>query len=89
MVECQSSYIAQVLSKLILSGKRALSVKKPVFERFSAYVQEALSHTVWAASCSSWYVCNAAMQSGNATERTCISAWRGLHTGTRRHRARL
>lgn len=55
MIEAQVGYMVEALNALKARGARALDVKPEAHARFNAQLQQDLSGTAWAGSCSSWY----------------------------------
>ncbi len=55
MIEAQVAYMIEALKALKARGARALSVKPDAQARFNAGLQQDLTQTAWAGSCSSWY----------------------------------
>jgi cation diffusion facilitator CzcD-associated flavoprotein CzcO len=55
MIEAQVAYMVEALKALKARGAKALAVKPQAHARFNAQLQQDLSGTAWAGSCSSWY----------------------------------
>ncbi|WP_116451285.1 flavin-containing monooxygenase [Blastococcus litoris] len=56
MLEAQVSWVVQAVRALRDGRVRELEVRRDVAERFDAWVQERVGHTVFAGGCSSWYI---------------------------------
>jgi cation diffusion facilitator CzcD-associated flavoprotein CzcO len=56
MIEAQLAYVLAALGTLKQTGAQTLDVKAEVQHRYVDELQRALSHTVWASGCRSWYL---------------------------------
>ncbi len=56
MLESQFRYVISGLKQMRAKGIRTLEPKAAVQSRFNQRLQQALTHTVWARGCSSWYL---------------------------------
>ena len=68
MIECQMRYLADALD--LLREHRLMAVRPEVYRAYNDTLQERLSHTVWAAGCSSWYHNEAGRITNNWPGRT-------------------
>jgi len=55
MIESQVGYMVEAMKELKRRGARSLTVKDEAFKRFNVELQQDLTQTAWAGSCSSWY----------------------------------
>jgi len=55
MLERQMAYVLTCVRRLVEDGVTALDIRPEVEGRYNEEVQRRLGHTVWAASCHSWY----------------------------------
>jgi cation diffusion facilitator CzcD-associated flavoprotein CzcO len=56
MLEAQVGWVVQAVRALAQGRMRELDVRRDVAEAFDAWVQERVSHTVFAGGCRSWYL---------------------------------
>ncbi len=56
MIESQTNYIIDAVSKMQQQHIRSIEVKKDVQDKFNAEIQRKLEGTVWQSGCKSWYV---------------------------------
>eukprot|EP00160_Parvularia_atlantis_P003252 Unigene12705_Nuclearia_a/m.38596 Unigene12705_Nuclearia_a/g.38596 ORF Unigene12705_Nuclearia_a/g.38596 Unigene12705_Nuclearia_a/m.38596 type:complete len:324 (-) Unigene12705_Nuclearia_a:24-995(-) len=54
-IEMQVNYICKMVRLTLDADLRSVEVRTDVFEHFNANIQRALSKSVWAAGCTSWY----------------------------------
>lgn len=55
MIEAQVDYLVEAMKALKARGAKALDVKPEAYARFNSQLQQDLTGTAWAGSCSSWY----------------------------------
>jgi cation diffusion facilitator CzcD-associated flavoprotein CzcO len=55
MLESQIPYVVQAVGRLAATGPAALSVRPEAQHRFTDWVQERITATVWDRGCTSWY----------------------------------
>ena len=55
MIESQVGYLVEAMKELKRRGARSLTVTDQALKRFNAELQQDLTRTAWAGSCSSWY----------------------------------
>ncbi|MDO8297818.1 MAG: NAD(P)/FAD-dependent oxidoreductase [Caulobacter sp.] len=55
MIESQVGYLVEAMKELKRRGARSLTVTDQALKRFNAELQQDLTKTAWAGSCSSWY----------------------------------
>ncbi|HRD28233.1 MAG TPA: NAD(P)/FAD-dependent oxidoreductase, partial [Caulobacter sp.] len=55
MIEAQVGYLVEAMKELKRRSARSLTVKDEAFKRFNVELQQDLTKTAWAGSCSSWY----------------------------------
>ena len=55
MIEAQVDYLVEAMKALKARGAKALDVKPEAYARFNSRLQQDLTGTAWAGSCSSWY----------------------------------
>jgi hypothetical protein len=59
MIESQTNYFIDAISKMQQQHIRSIEVKKEVQDTFNAEIQRKLQGTVWQSGCKSWYVSEA------------------------------
>jgi len=55
MIECQTGYLGQAVSRLVRGDAESIEVREDVAARYDKEMQERLAHSVWAGGCTSWY----------------------------------
>ena len=55
MIECQTGYLGQAVSRLVDGTAETIEVSDEAAERSDTEMQHRLSHSVWASGCTSWY----------------------------------
>lgn len=55
MIESQVGYLVEAMKELKRRGAKAMAVKDAAFRKFNVELQDDLTKTAWAGSCSSWY----------------------------------
>ena len=55
MIESQVGYLVEAMKELKRRGAKAMAVKDAAFKKFNVELQDDLTKTAWAGSCSSWY----------------------------------
>jgi cation diffusion facilitator CzcD-associated flavoprotein CzcO len=55
MIECQTGYTAQAVSRLARGDAEAVEVREKSSRRYDHEIQDRLARSVWASGCASWY----------------------------------
>ncbi len=55
MIEGQTGYLAQAVSRLVSGEARTIEVRSDASDRYDREIQDRLSKSVWASGCASWY----------------------------------
>jgi len=76
MIEAQVRYTVQCIQALAQRGLRYLDVKPEIQASYNRELQQALSHTAWAAGCKSWYKTAAGKVTNNWSSFTVAYWWR-------------